>query len=111
TSFFHRLPQNEAYPAVVDAVAALPVRDAILDGEATGVWGKQGKVAYHVFDILRLEGEDTTLLTLDERRAVASIAPSVAATARRIGCRFEAMGSRMYGSMGRGHCQASTSPP
>ncbi|MEP7346735.1 MAG: RNA ligase family protein [Gemmatimonadaceae bacterium] len=64
----NRLPQNAAYSSVVDAVAALPVQDVILDGEATGVWGKQGKVAYHVFDILRLHAKDTTLLPLDERR-------------------------------------------
>jgi len=44
----NRLPQNGAYPAVVEAIGRLPVRDAILDGEATGVWGKAGKVAYHV---------------------------------------------------------------
>ena len=64
----NRLPQNPAYPAVVEAIAALPVRDAILDGEATGVWGTAGRVAYHVFDVLWLDGHDTTALPLDERR-------------------------------------------
>jgi DNA ligase D-like protein (predicted ligase) len=68
----NRLPQNKSYPSVVEAIANLPVRDVILDGEATGVWGKQGKVAYHVFDIVWLEGRDVTLLPLDERRAVLS---------------------------------------
>src|SRR5437764_9684660 len=48
----NRLPLNASYPSVADAVAKLPAHDAILDGEATGVWGKAGKVAYHVFDIL-----------------------------------------------------------
>src|SRR5262245_35413486 len=54
----NRLSQNGSYPAVVEAIARLPVRDTILDGEATGVWGKAGKVAYHVFDILWLDGRD-----------------------------------------------------
>src|SRR5438093_2446943 len=66
----NRLPQNASYPSIADAVAALPPHDMILDGEATGVWGKQGRVAYHVFDILRLEGRDVTSLPLDERRAL-----------------------------------------
>ena len=66
----NRLSQNAAYPAVVQAVAALPVREAILDGEATGVWGwhGDGEVTYHVFDILWLDGRDLTRLPLDERR-------------------------------------------
>lgn len=67
----NRLQQNGAYPSVVDAIGNLPVHDVILDGEATGVWGsKPGKVAYHVFDILWLEGQDVTRLSLDDRRAL-----------------------------------------
>jgi DNA ligase D-like protein (predicted ligase) len=66
----NRLPQNAHYPTVVEAVAALPVKEAILDGEATGVWGKQGRVAYHVFDVLWLDGRDVTSQTLDARRAL-----------------------------------------
>jgi bifunctional non-homologous end joining protein LigD len=66
----NKLSQNDAYPSVVEAIARLPVRDVILDGEATGVWGKQGKVAYHVFDIAWLDGRDTTSLPLEERRAL-----------------------------------------
>ena len=66
----NRLPQNRSYPSVVEAIANLPVREVILDGEATGVWGKQGRVAYHVFDILWLDGRDVTRLSLDERRAL-----------------------------------------
>ena len=66
----NKLPQNAAYPTVAATVAALPVRDVVLDGEATGVWGggQQGKVTYHVFDILWLDGHDLTSLTLEERR-------------------------------------------
>jgi ATP-dependent DNA ligase len=63
----NRLPQNEAYPSFVEAVAALPVRDAILDGEATGVWGR-GRIGYHLFDILWLDGRDLRPLPLDARR-------------------------------------------
>jgi ATP-dependent DNA ligase len=66
----NRLPQNHGYPEVVAAIAELPVKDAILDGEATGVWGKQGRVAYHVFDVLWLDGKDTTQLPLEERLAL-----------------------------------------
>ena len=66
----NKLPQNASYPAVVTAIEALPNRDLILDGEATGVWGKAGRVAYHVFDILWLDGRDLTQVPLVERRAL-----------------------------------------
>ena len=61
-------PQDDAYPAIVASIARLPVHDVIFDGEATGVWGKPGRVTYHVFDILWLDGRDLTRLTLVERR-------------------------------------------
>ncbi len=64
----NRLPQNPAYPGIAAAVAALPVEDAILDGEATGVWGRQGETLYHVFDLPWLNGSDLTSLPLVERR-------------------------------------------
>ena len=60
----NRLLQNASYPSVVEAVSQLPVQTTILDGEATGVWGKQGRVAYHVFDILWLDGRLVTSLPL-----------------------------------------------
>jgi bifunctional non-homologous end joining protein LigD len=66
----NRLPQNAAYPTVVTAIEKLPARNLILDGEATGVWGRSGKPAYHVFDILWLDDRDVTVLPLDERRAL-----------------------------------------
>jgi DNA ligase D-like protein (predicted ligase) len=66
----NRLPQNASYPSVVDAIAKLPIRDVILDGEATGVWGRQGKVVYHVFDVLWFDGRNVTKLPLEERRAL-----------------------------------------
>jgi ATP-dependent DNA ligase len=70
----NRLPQNESYPSFVKAVAALPVRDVILDGEATGVW-RSGPIGYHVFDILWLDGRDLRALPLDERRRFLSQLP------------------------------------
>jgi DNA ligase D-like protein (predicted ligase) len=64
----NRLLQNESYPSFVSAVKALPVHDVVLDGEATGVWNARGPAAYHLFDILWLEGADLTSLPLDARR-------------------------------------------
>jgi ATP-dependent DNA ligase len=63
----NRLPQN--IPSLVQAIATLSVDDAILDGEVT--WGP-GKVTYHVFDILWLDGRDVTRVPLEERRALLS---------------------------------------
>jgi len=60
----NRLPQD--IPPIVEAIAALPVRDAILDGEVT--WDRS--TAYHVFDILWLDGRDVTSRPLEERRAL-----------------------------------------
>jgi ATP-dependent DNA ligase len=60
----NRLPQR--LPAVAAAVADLPVADVILDGEAT--WDRGA--AYHVFDVLRVDGRDLTALPLVERRAI-----------------------------------------
>ena len=61
----NRLPQN--IPALAQAVAELPVADVILDGEIT--WGER-RPAYHVFDIVWLDGRDVTSLSLDERRSL-----------------------------------------
>jgi bifunctional non-homologous end joining protein LigD len=66
----NKLPLNGSYPHVAAAVGALPVHDVILDGEATGGWGKQGDADYHVFDVLRLDGRDLTPLPLEERHAI-----------------------------------------
>ena len=64
----NRLSHNHHYPDVVKAIAALPVHDVILDGEAMGVWREHDEVGLHVFDILWLDGEDLMRCTLDERR-------------------------------------------
>ena len=60
----NRLPQN--IPSVVQAIAALPANELILDGEAA--W--HGESGYHVFDVLWLDGRDVTPLPLEERRAL-----------------------------------------
>jgi hypothetical protein len=59
------LAQNAVFPEAVEAIARLPVRDVILDGEATGVWFNQGRIAYHIFDILWIDGRDVTGLPLE----------------------------------------------
>src|SRR5215204_4396053 len=60
----NRLPQT--IPHVATAIASLPVHDAILDGEIT--WDRQN--AYHVFDVLWLDGRSVTALPLEGRRAL-----------------------------------------
>jgi bifunctional non-homologous end joining protein LigD len=79
----NRLPQN--IPSIAAAIAKLPIQDVILDGEVT--WGEvtagkgtgggvtRGKVAYHVFDIMWLDGRDVTSLPLDARRALLNELP------------------------------------
>src|SRR5262245_54889898 len=71
----NKLPLNDAYPSVVESIATLPVHDVILDGEATGAWGRQGRFTYHVFDVLWLDGRDVTTLTLEERQALLKKVP------------------------------------
>jgi bifunctional non-homologous end joining protein LigD len=64
----NKLDLTESYPSVARAIAALPMKNVILDGEATGGWGRQGRADYNVFDILWLDGRSVTHLTLVERR-------------------------------------------
>lgn len=71
----NKLPLTDSYPAVAGAVAALPVDSAILDGEATGAWGRQGRADYHVFDVLWLDGRDLTGLPLARRREALAALP------------------------------------
>jgi ATP-dependent DNA ligase len=73
----NRLPQNAAYPAFVQAIERLRVTDAILDGEALGVWGhvERGGPGYHVFDILWLDRRNLTALPLDARRELLCSVP------------------------------------
>jgi bifunctional non-homologous end joining protein LigD len=65
----NRLPQH--LPSVAQAVAQLPVKDAILDGEVA--W--DGSSSYHVFDVLWLNGKKVTDLPLEERRAILKALP------------------------------------
>ena len=67
----NRLPQD--YPSVRRAIAELPPHDVILDGEAA--WDPGSRVAYHVFDILWLEGRSVTSLPLEERRRLLKTLP------------------------------------
>ena len=56
----NRLPQD--LPPIAEAIARLPVDDAILDGELTWDGG-----AYHVFDVPWIDDRDLRPLPLDER--------------------------------------------
>ncbi len=60
----NRLPQH--LPAIEKAIAAIAADELILDGEVA--W--DGESGYHVFDILWLNGQSTTQLPLEERRAL-----------------------------------------
>ena len=60
----NRLPQN--IPSITASIATLPNQELILDGELT--WSR-GRVTYHVFDVLWIDGHSTTSLPLEERRA------------------------------------------
>jgi ATP-dependent DNA ligase len=66
----NQLPQD--IPSIVEAVKNLPVKDAILDGEITWCPGSR---AYHVFDVMWLDGRDVTALPLEERRALLAQLP------------------------------------
>jgi ATP-dependent DNA ligase len=58
----NHLPQN--CPHIAEAIAKLPVHEAIFDGEIDWSGAK-----YHIFDILWLDGRDLMRLPLGERRA------------------------------------------
>jgi bifunctional non-homologous end joining protein LigD len=64
---FSRNKLEQHIPALADAIAALPVRELILDGELN--WDRHS--TYHVFDVLWYDG-DVTAKTLVERRALLS---------------------------------------
>ena len=66
----NHLPQH--LPAVQQAIERLPNHDLILDGEIT--W-RGGRVAYHVFDIMWLDGRSVTKLPLEERRELLAHLP------------------------------------
>lgn len=65
----NRLEQR--IPALTKAIAALPVKRVILDGELS--WDRQS--VYHVFDILWLDDRNVTTLPLEERRKLVARLP------------------------------------
>jgi len=80
---FSRNQLEQQNPAIADAIAGLPHKELILDGEVTGVWGpastreadKPRGQAYHVFDVLWIDGRDVMSLPLDDRRALLKTLP------------------------------------
>jgi ATP-dependent DNA ligase len=66
----NHLPQH--LPAVQRSIEQLPNHELILDGEIT--W-RGGDVAYHVFDIMWLDGRNVTQLPLEERQALLAQLP------------------------------------
>jgi ATP-dependent DNA ligase len=64
---YSRNKLEQHIPDLADAIAALPVRELILDGELN--WDRHS--TYHVFDVLWYDG-DVTSKTLVERRALLS---------------------------------------
>lgn len=62
----NRLPQPA--PVVTAALAGLPVRDLIIDGEAT--WRDHAGPSYYIFDVMWIDGRDVMPLPLEERRAI-----------------------------------------
>src|SRR5262245_25226731 len=66
----NRLPQHS--PSITEAIANLPLDQAILDGEVT--WGPDAQ-AYHVFDVLWLGDRNVTRLPLEARRELLASLP------------------------------------
>jgi bifunctional non-homologous end joining protein LigD len=76
----NRLSFNARFPEVVAALAALPAQSFVVDGELVAFDGDQTSfsllqssphpqgLTYCVFDLLQLEGQDTTGLPLQERQ-------------------------------------------
>jgi ATP-dependent DNA ligase len=65
-TLYSRNQLRQQLPAIEKAIAAICADEVILDGEVA--W--DGGSAYHVFDILWLNGRLTTSLPLEERRAL-----------------------------------------
>jgi bifunctional non-homologous end joining protein LigD len=65
----NHLPHN--IPVLARVIANLPHRELVLDGEID--W--HGPIAYHVFDIMWLDGRDVMTLPFEERRALLKSLP------------------------------------
>ena len=79
------LDWTHKYPAIAAAVSSLPARQAYLDGELSGIGpdgitsfsmiqlasdaGNAAGLAFFLFDLLYLDGEDITGMPLTERKA------------------------------------------
>jgi bifunctional non-homologous end joining protein LigD len=76
---------TDKYPAIAEAIAKLPARNAYLDGELCGVLpdGRtafnliqnatdtgEGSLVFFFFDLLFLDGENLTALPLVERSSI-----------------------------------------
>ena len=93
----NQLPQD--YPAVAAAIATCRYDDLILDGELA--WGS-GSVAYHVFDILWLDGRDLTRAAARRSAARCSTTlPFAPRCTRRAIDGRQAVGARLPRRMGR----------
>jgi ATP-dependent DNA ligase len=68
---FSRTRNEKVLPRIAAAVASLPVHDVILDGEVE--W--DGHTAYHIFDVVWIDGRSVTSLPLTERRALLAALP------------------------------------
>jgi ATP-dependent DNA ligase len=66
----NHLPQN--MPPVRQAIEHLPHHELILDGEITWLGGK---VTYHVFDVMWIDGRNVTTLPIEERRELLARLP------------------------------------
>ena len=78
------LDWTDKYPAIACAIAALPARQAYLDGELCGIGddglasfstlqaapdsGRSAALAFYLFDLLYLDGEDLATRSLIERK-------------------------------------------
>jgi DNA ligase D-like protein (predicted ligase) len=70
-------PLNATYPEVVDALAAQSCRDFAVDGEMVALHrGRtdfarlQKRLTFYLFDLLRVDGQDTTVLPLRSRKTL-----------------------------------------
>ena len=95
----NRLPQT--IPALARAIAQLPHQELILDGEIDWPRETQGLAAYHVFDIMWMDGRDLTTLPLDERRALLRQLPLAGVLQRVTDCMTKRPGSVRKNRTGR----------
>ena len=68
---YSRTRNEQTLPGIAAAVRSLPVHDVILDGEVE--W--DGHTAYHVFDVVWIDGRTVSHLPLTERRALLATLP------------------------------------